>query len=68
MLIELVPAPEKPASKDATAEAEKPRRRLALPRRRPAAKKDETKSETNAKAAAKTTATKKKKTAKGAAT
>ena len=69
MLIELVPAPEKPASKgDATAEAEKPRRRLALPRRRPAVKKDETTSETNAKAAAKTTATKKKKTAKGAAT
>src|SRR5712692_4689875 len=57
MLIELVPAPEKPASKgDATAEAEKPRRRLALPRRRPTA----TKEETNAKAAAQTTGTKKK--------
>jgi large subunit ribosomal protein L17 len=65
MLLELVPAPEKPAEKtDATAEAAKPRRRLALPRRRPAA----TKEETNAKAAANTTGTKKKKTVKGAAT
>jgi large subunit ribosomal protein L17 len=69
MLLELVPAPEKPtaAAADATEET-KPRRRLALPRRRAAAKKDESKAETNAKAAARTTATKKKKTAKGAAT
>jgi large subunit ribosomal protein L17 len=69
MLLELVPAPEKPtaAATDA-AEEPKPRRRLALPRRRAAAKKDESKAETNAKAAARTTATKKKKTAKGAAT
>ena len=69
MLMELVPAADKtPAEKaDATAEA-KPRRRLALPRRRAAAKSEDTKAETNAKAAAKTTATKKKKTAKGAAT
>jgi large subunit ribosomal protein L17 len=68
MLMELVPAPEKPAAEKADAAEEKPRRRLPLPRRRAAAKKDETKAETNAKAAAKTTATKKKKTAKGAAT
>ena len=69
MLLELVPAPEKPtADKADAAEEPKPRRRLALPRRRAAAKKDESKSETNAKAAARTTATKKKKTAKGAAT
>jgi len=69
MLLELVPAPEKPtADKADGAEAEKPRHRLALPGRRAAAKKDESKAETNAKAAAKTTATKKKKTAKGAAT
>ena len=69
MLMELVPAPEKPTAEKAEAAEEKPRRRLPLPRRRPAAKKDETKAETNAKAAAKTTATKtKKKTAKGAAT
>jgi len=64
MLLELVPAPEKPPEKtEATAEAAKPRRRLALPGRRAVA----TKAETNAKAAAKTTTTKKK-TAKGAAT
>jgi len=69
MLLELVPAPDKPtADKADAAEEAKPRRRLALPRRRTAAKKDESKAETNAKAAAKTTATKKKKTAKGAAT
>ena len=69
MLLELVPAPEKPsAEKSDTAEATRPRRRLALPRRRAAASTGESKAETNAKAAAKTTATKKKKTAKGAAT
>jgi large subunit ribosomal protein L17 len=69
MLLELVPAPEKPTAEKAdVAEEPKPRRRLALPRRRAAAKKDESKAETNAKAAAGTTATKKKKTAKGAAT
>jgi large subunit ribosomal protein L17 len=69
MLLELVPAPEKPTAAAAdVAEEPKPRRRLALPRRRAAAKKDESKAETNAKAAARTTATKKKKTAKGAAT
>ena len=69
MLLELVPAPAKPTAEKAdAAEETKPRRRLALPRRRPAAKKDEAKAETNAKAAARTTATKKKKTAKGAAT
>jgi large subunit ribosomal protein L17 len=69
MLLELVPAPDKPtADKADAAEETKPRRRLALPRRRAAAKSDESKAETNAKAAAKTTATKKKKTAKGAAT
>jgi large subunit ribosomal protein L17 len=69
MLLELVPAPEKPTAAAAdAAEEPKPRRRLALPRRRAAAKKDESKAETNAKAAARTTATKKKKTAKGAAT
>ena len=68
MLLELVPAPEKPTAEKADAAAEtKPRRRLALPRRRTAAK-TESKTETNAKAAAGTTATKKKKTAKGAAT
>jgi large subunit ribosomal protein L17 len=68
MLLELVPAPEKPTAEKADAAAEtKPRRRLALPRRRAAAK-TESKAETNAKAAAGTTATKKKKTAKGAAT
>jgi large subunit ribosomal protein L17 len=68
MLLELVPAPEKPTAEKADAAAEtKPRRRLALPRRRTAAK-TEPKAETNAKAAAGTTATKKKKTAKGAAT
>jgi len=67
MLLELVPAPEKPTAEKADAAAEKPRRRLALPRRRAAAK-PESKAETNAKAAAGTTATKKKKTAKGAAT
>ena len=70
MLLELVPAPEKPtAEKPDAAEEPKPRRRLALPRRRAtAAKKEETKAEANAKAAAKATAPKKKKTAKGAAT
>lgn len=68
MLLELVPAPEKPtAAKADAAEESKPRRRLALPRRRPA-KTEESKAEANAKAAAKTTAPKKKKTAKGAAT
>jgi len=67
MLLELVPAPEKPTAEKADAAAEKPRRRLALPRRRAAAK-PESKAETNAKGAAGTTATKKKKTAKGAAT
>jgi large subunit ribosomal protein L17 len=69
MLLELVPAPEKPTAEKAdAAEEPKPRRRLALPRRRAAAKKDETTAEANAKAAAKTTAPKKKKTVKGAAT
>ena len=68
MLLELVPAPEKPtAEKSDAAEETKPRRRLALPRRRAAAK-TESKAETNAKAAAGSTATRKKKTAKGAAT
>lgn len=68
MLMELVPAADKPsAEKTHEAEEAKPRRRLALPRRR-AAKTEDTKAEANAKAAAKTTATKKKKTAKGAAT
>jgi large subunit ribosomal protein L17 len=69
MLLELVQAPEKPTAEKADkAEEPKPRRRLALPRRRAGAKTEETKSETNAKAAAKTTATRKKKTAKGAST
>jgi large subunit ribosomal protein L17 len=68
MLIELVQAPDKPTAEKAEAEEAKPRRRLALPRRRAAAKTDEAKAETNAKAAARTTAPKKKKTAKGAAT
>ena len=69
MLMELVPAADKPsADKADSAEETKPRRRLALPRRRAAAKSEDTKAEANAKAAAKTTATKKKKTAKGAAT
>lgn len=70
MLLELVPAPEKPTAEKAEAEEAKPRRRLALPRRKAAPpKSDETKAEANAKAAARTTtATKKKKTAKGAAT
>jgi len=68
MLLELVPAADKPTAEKAdAAEEPKPRRRLALPRRRPAAK-AESKAETNAKAAASTTATRKKKTAKGAAT
>ena len=68
MLLELVPATDKPTAEKAdAAEEPKPRRRLALPRRRRAAK-TESKAETNAKAAASTTATKKKKTAKGAAT
>ena len=67
MLIELVPAPEKPAAKaDATAEAEKPRRRLALPRRRPAATKEETKP-SGASAARPPAKRTTKKTAKGAA-
>jgi large subunit ribosomal protein L17 len=69
MLLELVPAPEKPTVEKAdAAEEPKPRRRLAIPRRRAGAKKEEAKAETNAKEAARTTATKKKKTAKGAAT
>ena len=69
MLLELVPGAEKPtAEKTDAAEEPKPRRRLALPRRRTAVKKDEPKAEANAKAAAKVTAPKKKKTAKGAAT
>ena len=69
MLLELVSAPEKPTAEKAdAAEEPKPRRRLSIPRRRAAGKKDEAKAETNAKAAASTTATKKKKTAKGAAT
>jgi large subunit ribosomal protein L17 len=70
MLLELVAAADKPVSEKAEAEEPKPRRRLALPRRKAAAKSDETDAETNAKAAAKaTTATRKKKTtAKGAAT
>jgi len=68
MLMELVPGPEKPTAEKAEAvEETKPRRRLALPRRRAAANKDEAKAETNAKSAAKATAPKKK-TAKGAAT
>jgi large subunit ribosomal protein L17 len=69
MLLELVPAPDQTAAaKTDAAEETKPRRRLTLPRRRTAVKKEETKAEANAKAAAKTTVTKKKKTAKGAAT
>jgi large subunit ribosomal protein L17 len=69
MLMELVPAAEKKSAEKAdAAEETKPRRRLALPRRRAAAKSEDTKAEANAKAAAKTTATRKKKTAKGAAT
>ena len=69
MLLELVAGTDKPTAEKAdAAEEPKPRRRLALPRRRPAAKKDEAKAETNAKAAAKATVPKKKKTAKGAAT
>jgi large subunit ribosomal protein L17 len=69
MLLELVPAPEKPTAEKADAAQEpKPRRRLALPRRRAAAKIEESKAEANAKAAAGATATRKKKTAKGAAT
>jgi len=70
MLIELVPAPEKPAAKaDAGAEAEKPRRRLALPRRRAAAK-EETKAEKPSGGSAPRPPAKHttKKTAKGAAT
>ena len=68
MLLELVPAADKPTAEKAdAAEEPKPRRRLALPRRRPAAK-TESKAETNAKVAASTTTTKKKKTVKGAAT
>src|SRR2546428_12457444 len=69
MLIELVPAPEKPAAKaDASAEAEKPRRRLALPRRR-AAPKEETKAEKPSGGSASRPPAKRttKKTAKGAA-
>jgi len=67
MLMELVSAAEKPTAEKAdAAEEPKPRRRLALPRRRAAAKADE--AETNAKAAAKAAAPKKKKAAKGAAT
>src|SRR2546423_12204979 len=59
MLLELVAAPEKPtATKADAAEEAKPRRRLALPRRR-AAKTEESKAEVNAKAAAKTTPPKK---------
>jgi large subunit ribosomal protein L17 len=69
MLLELVPGAEKPtAEKTDAAEEPKPRRRLALPRRRAAAKTDEAKAETNAKVAAKVAAPKKKKAAKGAAT
>jgi large subunit ribosomal protein L17 len=69
MLLELVPGAEKPtAEKTDAAEEPKPRRRLALPRRRAAAKTDEAKAETNAKVAAKAAAPKKKKAAKGAAT
>ncbi len=68
MLVELVPGAEKTAAKAAaTEEPAKPRRRLSLPRRRPAEKKDETKTERSAKAAAKTGATTKKRV-KGAAT
>src|SRR5712691_1503994 len=44
MLLELLPAPEKATAEKAdAAEEPKPRRRLALPRRRAAAKKEETK-------------------------
>ena len=70
MLMELVPGAEKPAAEKAdAAEEPKPRRRLALPRRRASTTKaDEAKAETNAKTAAEATAPKKKKTAKGAAT
>lgn len=69
MLLELVSGTEKPTAEKADEAAEpKPRRRLALPRRRTAAKTEETKAEGNAKAAAKAAAPKKKKTAKGAAT
>ena len=68
MLMELVAGSEKPTAEKAdAAEETKPRRRLALPRRRSAAK-SEAKAESNAKAAAQATAPKKKKTAKGAAT
>jgi large subunit ribosomal protein L17 len=68
MLMELVAGSEKPTAEKAdAAEEPKPRRRLALPRRRTAAK-SEAKAESNAKAAAKATAPKKTKTAKGAAT
>jgi large subunit ribosomal protein L17 len=68
MLMELVAGSEKPTAEKAdAAEEPKPRRRLALPRRRTAAT-SEAKAESNAKAAAKATAPKKKKTAKGAAT
>jgi hypothetical protein len=68
MLMELVAGSEKTTAEKAdAAEETKPRRRLALPRRRTAAK-SEANAETNAKAAAKATAPKKKKAAKGAAT
>src|SRR5882762_5099949 len=45
MLLELVPAPDKPTAEkaDVVDEEPKPRRRLALPRRRTAAKKEEAK-------------------------
>jgi large subunit ribosomal protein L17 len=69
MLMELMPGAEKATTEQTdAAEEPKPRRRLALPRRRTAPKADEAKAETNAKAAAKVTAPKKKKAAKGAAT
>jgi large subunit ribosomal protein L17 len=71
MLIELVPAPEKPAAKtDGSAEAAKPRRRLALPRRRTEKKEEASggSAPRPPKAAAKSTKRTTKKTAKGAAT
>src|SRR2546430_15286689 len=67
MLLELVPAPEKPTAEKAdAAEEPKPRRRLALPRRRAAGKADH-KTETTAPAAAGTTAAQNREAAGGAA-
>src|SRR2546422_569263 len=75
MLLELVPAAEKPAEKKAeAAEEAKPRRRLSLPRRGGEKKTEEAKAAAPASGPAEKKATKKpakktaKKTAKGAAT